>query len=428
MLGKRLWTLALGAAVALTASAGPCSAQTSKADAAKSARGKAAASTKKDEPKKDEAEKGDRPQGPWNDPKAQLRMLKMMLGGGGRGGPGGGRGGFGGGGGGMAGLLMQSPGLQEEIKLTDDQKKKLGEVNATADKARRELFSQMGGRRGGQQGGNRNEQGGGQIDREAMGQAMAQIGQQTEAGFSKILDKAQKARLNQIELRIIGVTAVARPDVAQKINLSPPQVAQVQMIVEQMNAAGQEIRSQGMQQMRGMFGGPGGPGGFGGPGGPGGVPGGAGGRRGGNAGEDGDTPKGQPAAKGDTAKADNARGNRRGGNPGDDQGGDRPDPNSPEAQARRAEMTEAMTKMTEDSEKIEKEAEAKIAKVLTKGQRAKFNGLLGAEFDLAKITDRMNRPGGGRGGDRGNNRGGDTTASRNGGAPKGKTPANDGDR
>ena len=245
MLASRLWTLSLGAAIALTASSGISSAQSPKADAAKAGRSKAAngdETAKKSGDEKGGDEKGNRPPGFQIDPAVQLRALRMMVSGG-MGGPGGmmggpggggGRGGFGGGGvPPMVTLLLNSPELQEEIALTEDQKTKFKELKEKTDKERRELFTQMGGQRGGQPGGQPGAQNGGQaggqnggqaggqrgggnnIDREAMGLAMAEIGKKTTAEVSKILDKTQKDRLNQIELRILGVPAVVRPDIVK---------------------------------------------------------------------------------------------------------------------------------------------------------------------------------------------------------------------
>lgn len=376
----RLWSLGVGAAVALTASAGLCSAQSSKAAAARSGRAKATTTTSTTTTaKQDATAKDDPPRGPWNNPAMQLRALRMQVGGGpgGPGGPGGGRGGFGGGRG-MTGLLLRSSALQDEIALKEDQKARLKEVGDTADKARRDVFSQMRGRRGG--GGDAPGGNGGQFDRASMAEAMTQLAQQSEASVNKILDKAQKDRLNQIELRIIGVTAVARPDVAKKLNLTPPQLAQVQAIVEQMGTAQRELMMAGMTQARAMFGGPGG----GGPSGP-------GGRRGADAGAPANGPAAEPGGTN--------RGGRRGnGNDGGDAPnggrGNRPDFNSPEMRERMATMGTAMEKLNGDSAKIEKEAESRIAKILTKKQKERFNSLLGEDFELAKLTQGMNPPGG----------------------------------
>ncbi len=410
MLATRLWTLCVGATVALTATSGVSLAQTSKAAAEKAGRTKVDDS---DATKTADTEKAGRPAGPWNDPAMQLRGLKMRIGGGGgmpgMPGGGGGRGGPGGQGGGanaMIALLMQSPALQEEIAVSEEQKTQLKEVNDKSDKARRDLFSQMGGGRGGQNGGRGGQNGQrGQVDRNVMMEAMTQIGQATNASVSKILEKPQKDRLNEIELQIIGVTAVTRPDVAKRLNLSPPQMTQIQVIIEQMNTAQRELMASGMQGMRGNRGGQGGPGGQAGPGG---AQGGAGNRR-------------QPTTKNDAGDAEATKGetappNRRGGAPagGDAAGGDnanggqrpqRPDFNSPEMQERMKAMGDAMTKMNEEAEKIDKKVETAIAKVLTKGQKSKFNAMLGEKYDLIKLAQSA---GGGRGGPggQGGNRGG----------------------
>jgi hypothetical protein len=125
----------------------------------------------KDAAKPDEkaAEKtADRPRGPFDDPAQQRRMLRAMItgiGGMGFGGRGGGPGGPGGGigsVGAMTNLLAASEALQDELKLTDEQKARLKQARDDAGQRMRDVFGR-GGQRGGQgnAGGQRGGPGGG---------------------------------------------------------------------------------------------------------------------------------------------------------------------------------------------------------------------------------------------------------------------------
>ena len=127
----------------------------------------------------------------------------------------GGAGGFGGGGfgGGKIGLI-QNEQVQQELKLSDEQKSKVGEVATRV----REAGPQRG-------------QGGGQADREQLRerlQAMSRVVAEEEKKLDEILNDEQKTRLEQISLQVTGVRALARDEVASKLGLSDEQKEKVQ--------------------------------------------------------------------------------------------------------------------------------------------------------------------------------------------------------
>ena len=400
MSGTRLWTLALGAAVAVSGTSAISSAQTTKADAAKAARAKAAPATADPNAA---ATQGNGPGGILADPAVQLRMLRMMIGvGGGPGGPGGGggRGGFGGMGGGITGLLLQAPSLQEEIKLTEAQKTALKKVNDDAGKKRTTMFTEMRANAGGNNNGNGNGGGRGNVDRQAMMDAVAEIGQMTDQAIEKILNKTQKARLNQIALQIEGIPALGRQEVAEKVMFDETQLEQVQGILEEMRTA----QGESMQKVFASFGGRGGPGG----------------RQGGQQAPAADaavvTPTKADIAKAEVAKADAEKaaaaaeeaGVAPKAAPGKGQtggrGGNRPDLTTPEGQAAARVRTEGMAQANKEVQSTEAKAETMIAKIMTKAQKANYKRLLGAKYDLAKLVVQGGRgggpggPGGGPGG------------------------------
>ena len=216
-------------------------------------------------------------------------------------------GGMGGPGGPGGQSLAMSPAVQEDLKLSDKQKAQLKRLQGSAIQKAREAFAAA------QEGG---------VEPQEMMEGMAGLRREHESAVSKVLDKAQKARLAQIELQREGLLAVTKPDVATKIKLTSPQSRKVKTILSEMRQA----------QFRGMPTPPGG----GGPPGAGAFPG--------------------------------------GGPPGG-----RPDFNSEEFRAQ-------LVKVMDEQKKIRAASTQKIAEILTKDQTAAFEKLLGEPFDLAKLN------------------------------------------
>ncbi len=294
----------------------------------------------------------------------------------GPGGPGFGPGGpgFGPGGPGFGSLfLVNIPAVQDDLKLTEEQKTKIKDLNETLARKRREAFPNMrgpgadrglgggpggppnpgGGAGGGQRppgaqrkgaagegrdpgnlGEGRPAPGGqgrgpvgpggpgfgpggpgvGRVDFQAMMTAMAAQRKETEDELAKILDERQRTRLEQIALRQEGPLAVARPEIAKRIDLSAAQSKQIQSIVTKMRSEQAQLR----QGFRPPFGPP----------------------------------------------------NEEGGPPNFD------------PQAMRAQFEQ----MRQASEAIEKKAVSQVAKVLKPSQKDAFNKLLGEPFDVSKLT------------------------------------------
>jgi hypothetical protein len=230
-------------------------AETPKADAPEGAATKDA--TTKDATKADANQANDR-RSPFSDPAQQKRMLRAMV-------TGQGSMGFGGrSSGGLTSMVLRSPALQEELKLTDEQKKQIEDINKQSGDRLNEMSRQ---RQDSRENGER-------FDFNQMRDTFRNMSQQSQDAILQVLTTEQKKRLNQIALQIEGPTALAKPEIGRQVNLSPSQQQQVQAIVNQFTAALEQQRQQ-------MFGGRGGPGGQGGPGGPGGfAQGGPGGRGG----------------------------------------------------------------------------------------------------------------------------------------------------
>ncbi len=115
-------------------------------------------------------------------------------------------------------LIMAAP-IQKELGLNDKQKTQLKKLDATASQKSRKAFEAM--RQG-------------DFDPEKMRESMDSLRRDQELAISKILEPKQKTRLGEIELQREGIFAVARTDIAKKLNLTSTQTDQIKTIVDQM--------------------------------------------------------------------------------------------------------------------------------------------------------------------------------------------------
>jgi hypothetical protein len=248
---------------------------------------------------------------------------------------------------GMTSLLQGNAALQEELGLTDRQK---GELKAASKAIRRrqdELLRKMpagGGGSGGDQA--RAEivqagEGDEEFDPGAMREAIGALGRESDESVLRALSPRQRERLSQIALRIEGPTAVARPEVASRLNLSPDQQARVAAIVDRMGADQQRRLIAQMERPRPS-----------------------------PAGSAPAAPGPRAAAKGPAPAVGDAGGEEAAG-----------------AETQRA---------GDEQDRALKAAEAQVAGVLTPRQKKVFNRLLGPDFDLTLLV----RPPRGAGEDR----------------------------
>jgi hypothetical protein len=123
-------------------------------------------------------------------------------------------------------VILMAPAVQTELKLTDPQKTQVFELAREAGRKSRELFQSM-------------LQPGG-VNPQALMMAGARLRHENERAAASILKPEQKERVNQILLRVEGPLAVARPEVADKLNLTPIQTQQVQATILQLMRAQRE--------------------------------------------------------------------------------------------------------------------------------------------------------------------------------------------
>lgn len=114
-------------------------------------------------------------------------------------------------------MLLVNPQVQTELKLTEEQRRQIQDIVA---RAREEMRPQQGQRPGA--GGQRPGQGG-------MGANMERY---TEEAM-RILQPNQRERFEQIQLRVQGVRALGREDIAQKVGLTQEQRQQIRDILRE---------------------------------------------------------------------------------------------------------------------------------------------------------------------------------------------------
>ena len=268
-------------------------------------------------------------------------------------------------------MLVMAPAVQKELKLTDSQKSELKKLDMSAAQKRRQTFSK-----------NRHAD----FDPEKMRTLMESQRREQEEAVAKILDKKQKDRLTEIDLQREGMLAVARTDIATKLELTSDQSEKIKGIMDEMREAerktipGPQGELGGFRRPgtsggglpdpeAGVFGGgfPGGEGGF-----PGGGPpeGGAGGFPGGGF-PDGGPPRGDRGFPG---------GGLAEGAPDvfEGSGGGPTDFNNDKPRAR-------LEKIRKEMDKIRSDVAQQIAAVLLPDQKLKFDKMLGKPFDFTTI-------------------------------------------
>ena len=83
-----------------------------------------------------------------------------------------------------------------------------------------------------------------------MREAMQELQQASEGSLAKVLDKTQVKRLIEIQLQVEGPAAVIREDVAEKLEITEEQHADIQTVLNEANVARRQIMQKNFQFMR----------------------------------------------------------------------------------------------------------------------------------------------------------------------------------
>lgn len=130
---------------------------------------------------------------------------------------------FGRGGGGGAGMLLRNTGVQKELKLTEDQIKKLNEFSEKIAPKMREAFqARMDG------------------DQEKAEQITKEVREETDKFLKETLKEDQTKRLKQIQHQIAGPNAFGDEEVAKTLKLTDEQKEDIKKINDELGAARKE--------------------------------------------------------------------------------------------------------------------------------------------------------------------------------------------
>jgi Spy/CpxP family protein refolding chaperone len=151
---------------------------------------------------------------------AQVSLAQREEGRRGRGGPGGGM--FGPP---TAGRLLGLKEVQDALKLTDDQKGKVEEIN---DKMREDMRAAF------QDGGDRDK--------------MMEIAKETSNKINEVLDDGQEKRLMGIMIQVNGAAAIADPAVAKELNITDDQKAKMQEVRAGVREEFEKLRDQDLSR------------------------------------------------------------------------------------------------------------------------------------------------------------------------------------
>lgn len=290
--------------------------------------------------------------------------------------------------------LISMPPVQEELKLSASQK---DDVRKWLDQQRQRGETMARGLRP-PQGSDPQPQGGVAVAARIMQFTafLNQVGEmlrESEDGLARILKPTQRKRLDQIALQMEGIAAVARPDMAERLNLGPDQEEMIQQVLAQ----GRSMQmTTWIEQGRAMAR--------------------LGRNRGEGGGGDGGNPNGPVASEPPAREPNPARASRpaqgqetkpspeQGRAPAAGAGAGAGRNTSPPVDPKvRAEQQKAFRKqfetMRDQTDRIQDETTRAILKILTRKQRANFEKMLGEPFDPAKVNSLGRPPGaGGAGG------------------------------
>lgn len=247
-------------------------------------------------------------------------------------------------------MLMMAPAVQEELELTDEQKKQLADWAIAMRDHGREMGEAL------------RAEGEAAMREMDLGAAMRLMGQlnglmqENEKGIERILTRKQWTRLRQISLQMQGISAVTRPDVAAALVLAPEQLEQIHEILAQA-----QLRQVGFWMQQGM----------------------AMRRRAESARDRGaGRERGQPAAaEAESKDEDDRRVDAR-----DAEDASRGEDDDARRARRRREFRKEFDTMREGADRLHQETVEALLRVLTRRQRATFEKLLGPPFDPEALT------------------------------------------
>ncbi|MER3500565.1 MAG: hypothetical protein C4295_03645 [Candidatus Fervidibacterota bacterium] len=124
--------------------------------------------------------------------------------------------------------LLRNPQVQQELKLTEEQKQKLQGLTEQLREKFRGLGQELRG-----------------LSPEERPKRLAQVNAEVEKELAKVLKEEQLNRLKQIALQVEGYAALSRPDIAKQVGLTEGQRKQVQEILQEAAEKRRSLFQQG---------------------------------------------------------------------------------------------------------------------------------------------------------------------------------------
>jgi hypothetical protein len=119
--------------------------------------------------------------------------------------------------------------VQTELKLSDDQKKKAGEINETLTKARRELFQKVA------------------KDSRERTEKVAELDKNADASVKELLSDEQEKRLGELLLQVNGASELMKKDVADALHITEEQHKKL----AEANRANAKARKEALENFEG---------------------------------------------------------------------------------------------------------------------------------------------------------------------------------
>jgi hypothetical protein len=136
-------------------------------------------------------------------------------------------------------LFIENPAVRRELNLTEKQLWKIREVNDAFNKQRTEMATTIVKAQGG-------------VNNEVLRTMIATMRRENEEAINQVLQPRQRVRLDQISLQIEGLAALARPEVAVRINLGPDLTQEVGRIVAEMKESESQLWEARIEQLRAL--------------------------------------------------------------------------------------------------------------------------------------------------------------------------------
>jgi DNA-binding MarR family transcriptional regulator len=125
-------------------------------------------------------------------------------------------------------FLLNNPQVQQELKLTEEQRDKVSALSEQLREKFRGLGQELRG-----------------LSPEEREKRVQAVNEEVEKELAKVLKKEQLQRLKQIALQVEGLAALARPEIAKQVGLTEEQQRKIEEILREANEKRRALFQQG---------------------------------------------------------------------------------------------------------------------------------------------------------------------------------------